>query len=91
VTLLSPGLDDLDFAAGASTFGCVAGFAMAFPLVWPRERLIAPPIPMWLILLEKTRQALSAPQHLSDCFRNANRAGQFLSVSRSAARANVSA
>jgi len=43
-------------------------------------------MPMWLILLEKTRQAQSAPQHLSDCFRNANRAGQFLSDSRSAVR-----
>jgi len=43
-------------------------------------------MPMWLILLEKTRQAQSAPQHLIDCFRNANRAGQFLSDSRSAVR-----
>jgi hypothetical protein len=43
-------------------------------------------MPMWLILLEKTRQAQRAAQQLDDCFLNDNRAGQFLSGSRSAAQ-----
>ncbi len=42
-------------------------------------------MPMWLIWLEKTRVAQNALQQLSDCFRNAPRTGQFLSVIRVAA------
>jgi hypothetical protein len=39
-------------------------------------------MPMWLIQNEKTRLSQNALQQLSDCFLNAKRAGQFLSVSR---------
>jgi hypothetical protein len=39
-------------------------------------------MPMWLIWHEKTRLAQNALQQLSDCSRNAERTGQFLSVSR---------
>src|SRR4030095_8709003 len=42
-------------------------------------------------LAGKTRSGASAAQHLSDCFQTTERAGQFLSVSRSAKGRQTSA
>jgi hypothetical protein len=46
---------------------------------------------MSLIYQEKTRRGQRAPQHLSDCLREPERCGQFVSAGRDANRTIASA
>jgi hypothetical protein len=63
---------------------------MAFPLEWPRSDYSIAHADV-VDLAGKNRLAAGAPQHLSDCFRNAADTGQFVAADRKAVRVNESA